>query len=99
MPQRPPARLTQRRYFDDHEVKRRAPAKGVSWIPPLGLPRTDGPLEPPALDDLADDAGDAAATVRATTPDAGPALDEAATSVDELGSYDEAEAFMASVVG
>jgi type IV secretion system protein VirD4 len=108
MPQRPPARLTQRRYFDDHEVKRRAPAKGVSWIPPLGPPRTDGPLELPALDDLTDDAGDEAeaaqtgtkaATQQAATPEGGPALDEAAAFVDELGQYDEAEAFEASVSG
>ncbi len=31
MPQRPAARLTQRRYDDDPEVKRRAPARGQYW--------------------------------------------------------------------
>jgi len=36
--------------------------------------------------------------VQAATPEGGPALDEAAALVDELGHYD-AEAFMASVVG
>jgi len=89
-------------------VKRRAPKRGESWIPPLGPPRTDGPLEPPALDDLADDASDDAeaaqtgariATQQATTPEGGSALDEAAALVDELGQYDEAEAFEASVAG
>jgi len=47
MPQRPPARLTQRRYYADPEVKRRAPAKGQSWVAPLGPERPDGPLAPP----------------------------------------------------
>jgi len=47
MPQRPPARLTQRRYYADPEVKRRAPARGQSWVPPLGPERSDGPLTPP----------------------------------------------------
>jgi len=68
MPQRPPVRLTQRRYFDDHEVKRRAPVKGVSWMPPLGPPRKDGPLEPPALDDPADAARLATTTRRPARP-------------------------------
>jgi len=35
--------------------------------------------------------------VQAATPEAGPALDEDAALVDELGAYDEAEAFMASI--
>jgi len=47
MPQRPPARLTQRRYYADPEVKRRAPARGQYWVPPLGPERPDGPLTPP----------------------------------------------------
>jgi len=47
MPQRPPARLTQRRYYADPEVRRRAPARGQSWVPPLGPVRSDGPLAPP----------------------------------------------------
>jgi len=55
MPQRPPARLTQRRYYDDPEVKGRAPARGENWIPPLGPEREDGPLEPPEFDDALDD--------------------------------------------
>ena len=48
MPQRPPARLTQRRYYADPEVKRRAPARGQYWVPPLGPERPDGPLTPPS---------------------------------------------------
>jgi len=94
-----PACLTQRRDNDDPEVGDRMPARGESWIPPLGPLRTDGPLEAPAFDDAAEDsedAGDAAATVQDATPEGGPALDEAAAFVDELGHYDEAEAFMAS---
>jgi len=55
MPQRPAARLTQRRYYDDPEVKGRAPARGESWIPPLGPEREGGPLEPPEFDDALDD--------------------------------------------
>jgi len=55
MPQKPAARLTQRRYYDDPEVKGRAPARGESWIPPLGPERADGPLEPPEFDDALDD--------------------------------------------
>lgn len=35
--------------------------------------------------------------VKAATPEVGPALDEAAAFIDELGRYDEAEAFMASI--
>jgi len=51
LPQRPPARLTQRRYYADREVKGRAPAEGESWIPPLGPARPDGPLVAPTFDD------------------------------------------------
>ncbi len=90
-------------------MKRRAPKRGESWIPPLGPPRTDGPLEPPALDDLADDASDdaeaaqtaaKAATQQATTPDRADPFDDAATSfLDDLGDPDEAAAFEASVAG
>jgi len=55
MPQSPAARLTQHRYYDDPEVRDRAPARGESWIPPLGPVRPDGPLEPPEFDDALDD--------------------------------------------
>jgi len=55
LPQRPPARLTQRRYYDDPEVKGRAPARGESWIPPLGPERVGGLLELPEFDDALDD--------------------------------------------
>jgi len=51
MPQRPPARLTQRRYYNDPEVSDRAPAEGESWIPPLGPARPDGPLQAPTFED------------------------------------------------
>ncbi len=49
------ARLTQRRYYKDPEAKGRAPARGESWIPPLGPERPGGPLEPPEFDDALDD--------------------------------------------
>jgi len=91
-----PACLTQRRDNDDPEVGDRAPERGESWIPPLGPEREGSPLEVPAFDDATEDAEDAGDVVQAATPDAGPALDEAAALVDELGSYDEAEAFIAS---
>jgi len=55
MPQKPAAHLTQRRYYDDPEVRGRAPARGESWIPPLGPERVDGPLEAPEFDDALDD--------------------------------------------
>ncbi len=55
MPQRPAARLTQCRDDDDPEIKRRALARGERWIPPLGLVRPDGLLEPPTFDDTLDD--------------------------------------------
>jgi len=42
--ERPPVRLTQRRYFDDAEVKDRG---GI--VPPLGPARLDGPLSAPAM--------------------------------------------------
>ncbi len=42
--ERPPVRLTQRRYFDDDEVKDRG---GI--VPPQGPARLDGPLSAPAL--------------------------------------------------
>jgi hypothetical protein len=47
MPQRLPARLTQRRYDADPEVKRHAPARGQYWGEPLGPEHPDGPLTPP----------------------------------------------------
>ena len=90
-------------------MKRRAPKRGESWIPPLGPPRTDDPLEPPVLDDLADDAGDDAeaaqigpriATQQAATPDRADPFDDAATSfLDDLGEPDEAAALESSVAG
>ena len=55
MPQKPAARLTQRRYYDDPEVKGRAPSRGESWIPPLGPARAGGPLEAPEFDDALDE--------------------------------------------
>jgi len=51
LPQRPPARLTQRRYYSDPEVRDRAPTEGTSTIPPLGPPRPDGPLVAPTFSD------------------------------------------------
>jgi len=42
--ERPPVRLTQRRYFDDDEVKDRG---GI--VPPMGPARLDGPLSAPAI--------------------------------------------------
>jgi len=42
--ERPPVRLTQRRYFDDNEVKDRG---GI--VPPMGPPRLNGPLTVPTL--------------------------------------------------
>jgi len=47
MPNLSPVRLMQRRYFEDDEVKDRAPARGQYWVPPLGQDRQDGALEPP----------------------------------------------------
>jgi len=47
LPNLPAARLTQRRYFDDAEVRDRAPAKGESWVAPLGPDRDGGRLTPP----------------------------------------------------
>jgi len=61
MPHRPPARLTQCRYYADPEVKERAPARGESWIPPLGPARPDGALEPPVFAEAPADGEDAAA--------------------------------------
>ncbi len=55
MPHHPPARLVQCRFYDDPEVRGRAPARGESWMPPLGPERADGPLEPPEFDDALDD--------------------------------------------
>ncbi len=46
--ERPPARLTQRRYFDDSEVKDRG---GI--VPPLGPARLDGPLTAPTFPQVA----------------------------------------------
>jgi len=48
MPHRLAARLTRRRYYDDPEVKGRAPVGGQNWIPSLGSERADGPLTPPS---------------------------------------------------
>jgi len=54
MPQRPPVRLTQRRYYADAEVKDRAPAVGESGVFPLGPLRPDGSLEPPVFVEIPD---------------------------------------------
>ena len=53
VPNLPAVRLMQRRYFDDAEVRDRAPAKGESWVAPLGPERTDGRLTPPPPLELA----------------------------------------------
>jgi len=108
MPQKPAARLTQRRYYDDPEVRGRAPARGQSWIPPLGPPRKDGPLEPPVIDDTLDDTLDdadagvigaqpTALGVAATTATGDDAT--AAALLDDMGEYDPAASFLASVSG
>jgi len=47
--ERPPVRLTQRRYYDDDEVKDRGAGAGVPPVPPLGPARPDGPLAPPTI--------------------------------------------------
>jgi len=47
LPNLPAVRLTQRRYFEDAEVRDRAPAKGESWVAPLGPDRDGGRLTPP----------------------------------------------------
>ena len=109
LPQRPPARLTQRRYYDDNEVRRRAPAKGESWIPPLGLARADGPLEPPIMADLPDEdeaAGESAPAAPAGEPadpfdDQADPLDDpdAAVLLDDMNEHDPAPAFLSSVAG
>ncbi len=44
--ERPPVRLTQRRYFADDEVKDR---NGAAPVPPLGPARLDGPLSAPVI--------------------------------------------------
>ncbi len=36
-------------------MRDRAPARGESWIPPLGTARADGPLEAPEFDDALDE--------------------------------------------
>ena len=93
MPQKPAARLTQRRYDDDPEVRDRAPAWGESWIPPLGAERADGPLEAPAFDDALDDdepdgpEGDASGRA----PSGGQGDDEA-TAGESAGVTEEPDA-------
>ncbi len=91
MPQRPPARLTQRRYYDDREVKGRAPKRGTSWIPPLGPLRPDGPLPLPVIDD-ADDADDVATATAIATAAPAPLVAAVATDRDlfaDAGDLDE----------
>jgi len=93
MPQRPPARLTQRRYYSDPEIRDRAPAEGESWIPPLGPLRPDGPLVAPTFEDT-DDTHDAATSdgpltdeqERAPGRDAGDKMDTAAAAA---GDFDD----------
>jgi len=91
LPQRAAARLTQRRFYDDPEVKGRAPRRGESWIPPLGLPRAAGPLEAPVFDDAlaAEDAGGLAPAGAAPEP-ADPFDDPSAVVVDDLSADDAA---------
>jgi len=73
MPQRPPARLIQRRYYSDPEVSDRAPAEGESWIPPLGPARPDGPLRAPTFEDDYDTTLDEAGGVLTDEPEPSPA--------------------------
>ncbi len=73
MPQRPPARLIQRRYDSDPEVSDRAPAEGESWIPPLGPARPDGPLRAPTFEDDYDTTLDEAGGVLTDEPEPSPA--------------------------
>jgi len=68
---------------------------GMSWVPPRDPPRKDGPLEPPALDGLADaeetgadaeETGTKAATRQAATSDRADPFDAAAPAFfDDLG--------------
>ena len=93
MPQRPAARLTQRRYYDDPEVKGRAPARGESWIPPLGPARAGGALEAPAFDDaLDDDAPSGAEGDEAGRAPSGCQDDDAATGGESDGVTEEPDA-------
>ncbi len=99
LPQKPAARLTQRRYYDDPEVKGRAPARGESWLPPLGPARPDGPLEAPVFDDVLDDEGMPAGPDTDPDRDADPfdaadALDAlTAVSVEEIVAHDADDPF------
>jgi len=88
MPQKPAARLIQRRYYDDPEIRDRAPTRGESWVPPLGPAREGGPLEAPEFDDALDE-DDA--------PD-GPEGDESGRTPSEGQGDDEATAGEAAIV-
>jgi len=95
MPQRPPARLTQRRYYSDPEVSDRAPSEGESWIPPLGPVRLDGPLRAPTFDDDYDTTLEEAGGVLTDEPEPAqgkapqPARDEA--GADPFGDASDAD--------
>jgi len=96
MPQRPPARLTQRRYYTDPEVMDRAPAEGESWIPPLGPLRPDGPLPAPTFEDATgDNVGDGPLTdeqERAHAYGQHAATDEGHAAGDSVDGGDDAAA-------
>jgi len=104
MPQKPAARLTQRRYYDDPEVKDRAPARGESWIPPLGPAREGGPLEAPEFDDALDDdepdSPDAAESGRAPGGSQGDdeGTTDASADVTEEPDADAADALFSGAV-
>jgi len=93
MPQKPAARLTQRRYYDDPEVKGRAPTRGESWIPPLGPEREDGPLEAPEFDDALDaDEPDGPEGDDSGRAPAGGQGDDEATAGESAGVTEEPDA-------
>ena len=104
MPQKPAARLTQRRYYDDPEVKGRAPSRGESWIPPLGPERADGSLEPPEFDDALDDdepdgpEGDESGRVPAGGQDDDEAMGSESADVTEEPDADAADALFSVAV-
>ena len=99
-----PARLTQRHYDADPEVKSRAPARGESWIPPLGPKRPGGPFEVPAFDDVLDDDDDGPTGQGGCNigrePAGGQGDDEAAVGgTDDMTEEPDAEAADTPVLG
>lgn len=75
-----PAHLTPHR-DDDPEVTGRAPARDESWIPPLGLERPGGALEPPVFVEPPDAGDEEDAVV--------PEDDEPARGADPLAAGDD----------